>query len=62
MDLSKSIEGTTVRDENVHRQLKASPSFRGKFRVSRNRLREIGRKGFEQMERLKHSDFGAFSE
>jgi hypothetical protein len=52
----------TVRDQNVHRQLKGSLSFRGKFRVSKKRLRAIGRKGFERMEGLNHSDLGGFSE
>lgn len=53
---------STVRDEQIHRQLRASPGFRGQFRVSKKRLTEIGRKGLEQMERFNRSDIGDIAE
>ena len=59
--MKKSNKGAK-KDESVQRQLKESPSFRSKFRISKKRLREIGRKGFERMEGLKDSDFGDFAE
>jgi len=49
-------------DENVQRKVDDRSGFRGNFRVSRTRLREIGKKGFEQMENLDHNDLGNFSE
>lgn len=49
-------------DENVQRKVDDRSGFRGNFRVSRKRLREIGKKGFEQMENLDHHDLGNFSE
>lgn len=61
LNMKKSNEGLT-KNENTSQQLNASRSFRGKFRVSKRRLREIGEKGFEQMERLNHSDIGDFVE
>jgi len=58
----KDIDVDRVRDENIRRQLKVSPYFRGRFRMSKKRLREIGKKGFEQMEHLPPSEIGEFSE
>ena len=58
----KDIDVSTVRDENIRRQLRVSPYFRGRFRISKKRLREIGKKGLEQMEHLAHSEIGEFSE
>ncbi|PTB99837.1 hypothetical protein C9993_00655 [Marinobacter sp. Z-F4-2] len=54
------VETKTV--ENVRRRGDDRSGYRGNFRVSRNRLREIGKKGFEQMESLDHNDLGKFSE
>lgn len=52
----------TKTDEQVRRRGDGRSGFRGAFRVSRKRLKEIGKKGFEQMESLDHNDFGSFSE
>jgi general stress protein YciG len=54
------VETKTV--ENVRRRGDGRLGFRGTFRASRKRLREIGKKGFEQMESLNHNDFSNFSE
>jgi hypothetical protein len=54
--------GRAVKNESIDRQLRICPGFKGQFRVSRKRLREIGRKGFEQIERLNLGDLGIFTE
>lgn len=54
--------GRAVKNESIDRQLKICPGFKAQFRVSKKRLREIGRKGFEQMERINHCDIGEFTE
>jgi|GEM_PF-3387820 len=54
--------GRAVKNESIDRQLKICPGFKGQFRVSKKRLIEIGRKGFEQIECLNHCDLGKFTE
>lgn len=40
----------------------AQRTFRGEFRVSAARLKEIGKEGFRRMENLADEDIGEFSE
>lgn len=61
--MKKTSGSESINDvERARQKSREFTAVTGTFRLSKERLAEVGKKGFEQMERIKPSDLGEFSE